>query len=256
MSAVGARLAGKAVLVTGGASGIGLATARRLVAEGALVHLVDLDADGLERATTALGASAGSSVADVTDETAVARAVAAAAARRGGTLDAVFANAGIPGKVAPVAEYPREEFARVLEVHVLGAFLVAKHAVPLLTEAGSIVVCSSTVGLRAAPNSAAYSTAKHALVGFARSLARELAPRRIRVNTIHPGPTDTAFQHGIEMAATGLDEAAAAAAFDARIPLGRHAAPEEIAGLVAYLVSDESRFITSATLAIDGGMSG
>lgn len=249
------RLEGKVVLVTGGAGGIGLATARRLVAEGAAVHLVDLDADGLARAAAELGDRAGTSVADVTDEAAVAAAVAAAAGRKG-TVDAVFANAGIPGLVAPVAEYPRAEFARVLDVHVLGAFLVAKHAVPVLCDGGSVVVCSSVVGLRGAPNSAAYSTAKHALVGFARSLAKELAGRGIRVNTVHPGPTDTAFQHGIEVAATGLDEAAAAAAFEQMIPLHRHAQPEEIAGLVAYLVSDDSRFITGATLAIDGGMSG
>lgn len=247
-------LEGKAALVTGAASGIGLATARRLVDDGAAVQLVDLDRAGLDRALDGLGERAAATVADVTDEEAVAGAVESAS-RRFGPIDVVFSNAGVPGLVAPVTEYPAREFARVLEVHVVGSFLVAKHAVPAMRDGGSIVVCSSTVGLRGAPNSAAYVTAKHALVGFARSLAKELANRRIRVNTIHPGPTDTAFQHGIETAATGLDEQEAAAAFDAMIPLHRHARTEEIAGLVAYLASDDASFVTGATMAIDGGMS-
>lgn len=247
-------LEGKVAFITGGASGIGLATARLFVAEGAKVHLVDLDEAGLARAVTELGPASSSSCADVTDEAAVAAAVGRAVAGFG-TLDVVFANAGIPGVVTPVANYPAEEFRRVLEVHVVGSFLVLKHTIPSMHDGGSVILCSSTVGLRGAPNSSAYVSAKHALVGLARSAAKELAPRAIRVNTVHPGPTDTKFQHGIEIAATGLDEAAAAAAFDDLIPLHRHAMPEEIAGAVLFLAGDSSRFVTGAALAADGGMS-
>lgn len=247
-------LSGKVALVTGAASGIGLATVRRLLEGGAAVHLVDRDRPRLEEALGALGERVGGTVADVTDEDAVAGAVASATAAFG-PIDLLFANAGIPGVNSPVVDCPREAFAQVLEVHVVGSFLACKHALPHMRDGGSVVICSSVVGLRGAPNSAAYATAKHALVGLARSLAKEVAPRRIRVNTIHPGPTDTAFQHGIEVAATGLDEAAASRAFDAMIPLNRHAEPSEIGELVAFLASDASRFITGAALAIDGGMS-
>jgi NAD(P)-dependent dehydrogenase (short-subunit alcohol dehydrogenase family) len=248
------RLSGKVALVTGAASGIGLASARRLIDEGAFVQLVDLDAASLDRALRELGDRAGAALADVTDEAAVEAAVSATHARFG-PIDVVFSNAGIPGPIGSITACSREEFARVLDVHVLGTFLTVKHAIPVMRDNGSIIVCSSTVGLRGAAASAPYSTAKHALVGFARSVAKELADRGIRVNTIHPGPTDTAFQHGIEVAATGLREDEAARAFDALIPLHRHARTEEIAGLVAYLASDESAFVTGATLAIDGGMS-
>jgi NAD(P)-dependent dehydrogenase (short-subunit alcohol dehydrogenase family) len=118
-----------------------------------------------------------------------------------------------------------------------------------------VIINSSVVGLTADPGIAGYATAKHAQVGLMRVAAKEGAARRIRVNTIHPGPTDTAFQRTVEQAATGADAAAAAAAFDAKIPLGRHATVDEIARTVLFLASDESSFITGATIAVDGGMS-
>jgi NAD(P)-dependent dehydrogenase (short-subunit alcohol dehydrogenase family) len=111
------------------------------------------------------------------------------------------------------------------------------------------------VGLTAAPNIAGYSTAKHAQVGLMRTLAAELAPRGIRVNTIHPGPVDNEFQHGVEVAATGADQATAAAVFENMIPLARHAAPDEIARAMLFLAGDDSSFMTGATLPVDGGMS-
>jgi NAD(P)-dependent dehydrogenase (short-subunit alcohol dehydrogenase family) len=118
-----------------------------------------------------------------------------------------------------------------------------------------VIITSSVVGLIAAPNIAGYSTAKHAQVGLMRTLARELAPRGIRVNTIHPGPVDNEFQHRIEVVATGADLDKATAVFDQMIPLARHAAPDEIARAMLFLASDDSSFMTGATLAIDGGMS-
>jgi NAD(P)-dependent dehydrogenase (short-subunit alcohol dehydrogenase family) len=167
----------------------------------------------------------------------------------------VVSNAGISGVIAPVADYPEEVFDQVLAVHVRGSFLVCKHALPYLEPGASIVITSSVVGLTSEAGICAYATAKHALVGLMRTLAKETAPRGIRVNTIHPGPVDNEFQHRIEIAATGADRARAASIFDELIPLARHAAPDEVARVMLFLASDESSFITGATLAVDGGMS-
>jgi NAD(P)-dependent dehydrogenase (short-subunit alcohol dehydrogenase family) len=247
------RLDGKVALITGGEPGIGLATARRFAAEGAALHLVGIDAARLESAAAELGCSV--AVADVADEDAVRRALGAGAERHG-RFDVIFSNAGISGDIAPLTEFPSAGFARVLAVHVLGAFHVLKHGIPHVPDGGSIVITSSVVGLIGAPEIAAYATAKHAQVGLMRVAAKELAGRRIRVNTLHPGPTSTPFQDDIEMRATGRERSEAEAAFNAMIPLGRHATPDEIAAAVLYLASDESAMVTSHTLSVDGGMSG
>jgi NAD(P)-dependent dehydrogenase (short-subunit alcohol dehydrogenase family) len=251
-----AQLQDKVALITGGESGIGLATARLFVAEGAKVHLVGIDEPKLASAVTELGdESALSSVADVTDEDAVARAVAEGMDRFA-RLDVVVSNAGITGEVAGLVDYPSEAFARTLAVHVLGAFHVLKHTIPRITDGGSIIITSSVVGLIGAPGVSGYIAAKHGQVGLMRAAAKELAPRRIRVNTMHPGPTSTPFQDSIEMRATGLAREDAAKAFDAMIPLGRHTTTEEIARGMLYLAADESAMVTSQTFSIDGGMSG
>jgi NAD(P)-dependent dehydrogenase (short-subunit alcohol dehydrogenase family) len=251
-----ARLHDKVVLITGGESGIGLATARLFVSEGASVHLVGIDQTKLRAALDELGqAHAFSSVADVTDEPAVAGAIAAGVDRYG-RFDVVISNAGISGAVSPIVDYPSEEFSRTLAVHVVGAFHVLKHTIPHIPDGGSVIITSSVVGLIGPPGVSAYVAAKHAQVGLMRTAAKELAPRRIRVNTIHPGPTSTAFQDDIEMRSTHLPRDEAAKAFDAMIPLGRHATPEEIAQGMLYLAADESAMITSHRLSIDGGMSG
>jgi NAD(P)-dependent dehydrogenase (short-subunit alcohol dehydrogenase family) len=251
-----ARLDGKVVLITGGESGIGLATARLFVAEGARLQLVGLDDVKLAAAVQELGDDHVSAVvADVADEDAVARAIEQGAERHG-RFDVVISNAGITGEVTPLVDYPSDAFARTLAVHVLGAFHVLKHAIPHVPDGGSIVITSSVVGLIGAPGASGYVAAKHGQVGLMRAAAKELAPRGIRVNTIHPGPTSTAFQDSIEMRATGLSRDAAAKAFDAMIPLGRHTTVEEIAHGMLYLASDDSAMVTSHTLSIDGGMSG
>jgi NAD(P)-dependent dehydrogenase (short-subunit alcohol dehydrogenase family) len=245
------RLAGKRALITGGAGSIGLATARAFVAEGASVLLVDLDGGEFERAVDEFAACV---VADTTDSDAVAAAVAAAVARFGG-LDVAFANAGIFGTVAPVTEYPEAVFEQVLRVNVLGPFLVAKHALGAMGSGGSLIINSSVVGLTSGAGISAYATSKHALVGLMRTAAKEMAPAGIRVNTIHPGPTDNAFQTAIEVEAIGASPQESAAVFNQMIPLARHATPAEIAAVVVFLASDESAFMTGATVAVDGGLS-
>jgi NAD(P)-dependent dehydrogenase (short-subunit alcohol dehydrogenase family) len=250
------RLDGKVALITGGESGIGLATARLFVAEGARLQLLGIDEDKLAAAAQELGGDkALSTAADVTDEDAVARAVAAGVERHG-RFDVVISNAGITGEVSEIVDYPSGAFARTLEVHVLGAFHVLKHTIRHVPDGGSIIITSSVVGLIGAPGVSGYVAAKHAQVGLMRSAAKELAPRGIRVNTIHPGPTSTAFQDSIETRATGLPKDEAAKAFDAMIPLGRHSTTEEIARGMLYLAADDSAMVTCHTLSIDGGMSG
>jgi NAD(P)-dependent dehydrogenase (short-subunit alcohol dehydrogenase family) len=247
-------LRGKAAVITGGEGSIGMATARAFTAEGARVCLIGLLASELKAGVAELGGAATWSVADVTDSVQVKNAVAGAA-EAFGRLDVVVSNAGISGVIAPVADYPEDVFDQVMAVHVRGSFLVCKHALPFLGSGSSIVITSSVVGLTSAPGIVAYATAKHALVGLMRTLAKETAPFGIRVNTIHPGPVDNEFQHRIEVAATGLEAARAAVAFEELIPLGRHAAPDEVARAMLFLASDESSFITGATLTVDGGMS-
>jgi NAD(P)-dependent dehydrogenase (short-subunit alcohol dehydrogenase family) len=217
-----ARLDNKVALITGGESGIGLATARLFAAEGARVHLAGLHAGRLAEAVAEFGPDVAScSVTDVTDEGQVAAAVGQAVDRFGG-LDVLFSNAGISGAIAPITEYPTGVFRRVLDVHVLGAFHLLKHAFPHLREGASVIINSSVVGLTSDAGISGYATAKHAQVGLMRTAAKEAAAR----------------------------------IFDARIPLARHACAEEIARSVLYLACADSSFVTGATLSVDGGMHG
>ena len=249
------RLIGKAALITGGAGSIGLATARAFLAEGAQVMIVDLAADGLERAADELGSvSLAHRVVDVTNEDQVRQAVRATV-ERFGRLDIAFANAGVFGVVAPVAEYPLDTFERVIAVNVVGSFLLAKHALAAMAPGGSLIVNSSVVGLTSDRGIAAYATSKHAVVGLVRTAAKEVADRGIRVNSIHPGPTDNEFQHRIEVEAVGGSREESARAFEQMIPLARHATPEEIAAAVVFLAGDDSTFMTGTTLTVDGGLS-
>ena len=249
------RLAGKVALITGGAGSIGVATARAFVAAGARVVIADLDEAALKRAAAELGGEAASwCMTDVTDPDQVSRAVNETVARYG-RLDCAFANAGVFGVVSSVAEYPVDVFNRVMAVNVTGSFLVAKYALAAMEPGGSLIINSSVVGLTSDQGIAAYATSKHAVVGLMRTAAKEVAPKGIRVNTIHPGPTDNTFQHRIEVEAIGASEEESAKVFDQMIPLARHAEPDEIALAVVFLASDESRFITGHTLTVDGGLS-
>jgi NAD(P)-dependent dehydrogenase (short-subunit alcohol dehydrogenase family) len=248
------RLSGRVAVITGGEGSVGMATARAFVREGARVALLGIEAGQLAEGGRELGDEALAITCDVTVAAQV-RAAITQTVQHFGRLDIVFSNAGIFGAVAPVADYPDDEFDRVLAVHVRGSFLLCKHAMPVLSDGGSIVINSSVVGLTSDPGITAYAVAKHAVVGLMRTVAKEGAARAIRVNTVHPGPIDNEFQHRIEMAATGAPRAEAAKVFDGMIPLGRHARPEEIAAAVLFLASDESSFVTGSALVVDGGMS-
>ena len=159
------------------------------------------------------------------------------------------------GVVAPVAEYPLDTFERVIAVNVVGSFLLAKHALAAMAPGGSLIVNSSVVGLTSDRGIAAYATSKHAVVGLVRTAAKEVADRGIRVNSIHPGPTDNEFQHRIAVEAVGGSREESARAFEQMIPLARHATPEEIAAAVVFLAGDDSTFMTGTTLTVDGGLS-
>jgi NAD(P)-dependent dehydrogenase (short-subunit alcohol dehydrogenase family) len=250
------RLANKVAVITGGAGSIGLASARALVAEGASVMLVDLDSAALAGAAESIGSapSVAWQVADVTDEAQVRAAVEATISRFGG-LDIAFANAGVYGMHAPITEMPLEVFQRVLSVNVIGSMLLAKHALSVMRRGGSLIINSSVVGVTSFPGIAAYATSKHALVGLARTAAKEMAPQGIRVNSLHPGPVDNDFQHRIEMQETGASLEESSKIFDGFIPVGRHADADEIAAAVLFLASDECRFMTGAQLVVDGGLS-
>lgn len=245
-------LQGKVCLITGGAGSIGLASARLLKSYGAKLALVDRDADAL--AAVDLGPDVLTIAADVASEPDTARYISETVARFG-RIDVLFSNAGNFGTVAPIEHYPTETFDAVLAVHVRGAFLAAKYAVPHMGKGGSIIITSSVAALRGDPGVYGYITAKHAQTGLMRVLAKDLAPRGIRVNTINPGPVSNAFQQRVEDDLTPLLGRDATQFFDANIPMGRHATPEEIARSVLYLASDQSAFTTGLILSVDGGMS-
>ncbi|SFB05819.1 NAD(P)-dependent dehydrogenase, short-chain alcohol dehydrogenase family [Poseidonocella pacifica] len=251
-------LEGKVCVVTGGAGSLGLAAARLLREQGAKLALIDLDLAALdEAAEEAFGVEAGDVLrlaADVSDEAQVRRAVARTVGRFDG-IDVLFSNAGNFGTVAPIDEYPTEIFDSVLAVHVRGAFLMAKHAVPHMKKGGSIVLTSSVAATRGDPGVYAYITAKHALTGLMRVMAKDLAPRGIRVNAVAPGPIDNGFQKRVEDglgAEIGRD---GTEFFNEMIPMGRHGTAEEIAASVLFLASAQSAFTTGHLLMADGGMS-
>ncbi len=248
-------LEGKVCIITGGAGSIGLASARRFVAAGAKVMLADLNNEDLACAAENLGRdNAAYVVTDVTNERSVEILINATVESLG-KIDVVFSNAGNFGTVAPIADYPTDTFEAVYAVHVKGAFLTCKYAVPHMNDGGSIVITSSVAGTRGDPGVYGYITAKHAQIGLMRCLAKELAPRRIRANSIHPGPIDNGFQHAVEDDLSRIIGRDGAEFFDEQTPLGRHGSADEIAQSALYLASDQSSYTTGSMLMVDGGMS-
>src|SRR3954451_24306687 len=188
------RLEDKVALITGGGGSIGAATARLFADEGAKVVLADVEEEGLALVTDEIGAyCAAYVVTDVTDSEQVGAAVRIAI-ERFARLDVAFANAGVFGEATPIVVYPEDVFDHVMAVNVKGSFLVAKHALAVMRDGGSLIFNSSVVGLLSDAGIAGYATSKHAIVGLMRTAAREVADRGIRVNSLHPGPVDNRFQ--------------------------------------------------------------
>ena len=241
-------LDGKVALVTGGSRGIGAAIARRLAADGADVALTYVrhadEAAGVAAAVRAQGRRALPLAADGADPEAVAGAVARAADELG-RLDVLVANAGVY-PYGPVDEVTRAELDRTLDLHVRGVFVAAQVAAQRMEDGGRIIAIGSCFADRVPiPGIALYAMSKAALGGLARGLARDLGPRGITANVVHPGPTDT------DMNPADSPEAAPQIAATA---VGRFGAADEIAATVAHLAGPGGRWITGAELAVDGGM--
>lgn len=248
------KLENKFAVITGGAGSIGITTAKLFLEHGAKVMLVDLDEKSLKTALEDLGdKNATYCVADVTKATDV-KHYADEALKSFGHVDIFFNNAGIEGVVKPVTDYPEEMFDKVMAVNVKGVWLGNKYISPILKDGGSVIMSSSVAGLGGTPNVSAYVISKHAVIGIMRNLALELAPRKIRVNTINPSPVDNRMMRSLEEGFAPNHGAEAQKGFEQTIPLGRYAEPEEIAKLVLFLASDDSQFITGTTQVIDGGM--
>jgi NAD(P)-dependent dehydrogenase (short-subunit alcohol dehydrogenase family) len=248
-------LDGKVCIITGAAGSIGLASAGLLLQEGAKVMLVDREEAVLADAVRALARPGQTAVcaADVSDAAAT-RAYVEATLARWNRLDVLFSNAGISGVIRPIVDYPEEVFDAVMAVNVRAAFLACKYALPKMNDGGSIVINSSVVGVTSDPGICAYAASKHALIGLMRTVAKEAAPRRIRVNVIAPGPIDNLFQKNVEAGLTAAIGQDATEFLNAHIPLGRHGRAEEIARAVMFLASDQSSFSTGSVLMADGGM--
>ena len=251
------RLHNKIAIITGGSGGIGMETAFRFLDEGASVMLVDIDQGGLDKAREKLGAGERLHVtrADVSSEKDVG-AYVRATRERFGRIDVFFNNAGIEGKVAPLEQQDIAMFDKVIAINVRGAYLGLKHVLPHMyaAGAGSVINTSSVAGLDGSADVLPYVTSKHALTGMTKVAAIEAARYGVRVNSVHPSPVNTRMMRSLEAGFDPNDAEAAKAAMEKAIPLGRYGEPADIASLVVFLASDESRFITGAQLRIDGGM--
>lgn len=249
------RLMNKTAVITGGAGSIGKTTAKLFLDEGANVFLVDLKEDDLKKAASALGNTdkVKYAAADVSKSADVKRYVDEAV-KAFGKIDVFFNNAGIEGVVKPTVDYPEDVFDKVIAVNVKGVFLGNKYVLPHMNDGGSIILTASVAGIAGSPDVAAYVASKHAVVGMMRNLTYEVAPRKIRVNTINPSPVDNRMMRSLEEGYAPGEAANVKKSFESAIPLGRYAEPMEIAQLVLFLASDDSKFITGTTQIIDGGM--
>lgn len=240
------RFRGRSAIVTGGASGIGLDVATRLAAEGAKVCLWDLDAGALAEAAARTGAHHVRAL-DISDAEAVARAVDESVTALDGRLDVLVCSAGITGPNTPVRDYPVDAWRRVIEVNLTGLFLCNRAAIPAMERGGygRIVNIASVAGKEGNPTASAYSASKAGVIGFTKSLGKELAASDIRVNCVTPAAVRTAIFD--QMSQAHIDFMLS------KIPLGRFGGIDEVTALVTWLASQECSFSTGAVFDVSGG---
>ena len=247
-----AGITGKVALVTGAGSGIGAGTALRLSQEGATVVLVDRNEAAAQSVAHTLPGDSLVLTADVGSEEEMA-ATFDSAVERCGAVDLVHLNAGVSGPFGTFASTTVEQFDDVVRINLRGAFLGLKNSFRVMSErGGSIVLTASLAGLRGSPDIAPYVATKHGVVGLTKSAGVQGAPLKIRVNAIAPGVIDTAMQ--VPLIHSLGDSSAAHAVLDNASPAGRMGTTEEVASLVAYLLSDEVLFMTGSVITIDGGV--
>ncbi|MBV8251846.1 MAG: SDR family oxidoreductase [Chitinophaga sp.] len=235
----------KTVVVTGGNSGIGFATAEEFLAKGYRVLITGRNPDAVKKAVQQLGEPAAGFTADqqsLEDTKQLAEYIR----NRYGKIDVLFINAGV-GKFASFQDTDEGHFDTVMDINFKGAFFTAQYLLPLINEGGSIIFLSSINALVGMPGTAVYSASKAALNSLARTLSRELAPRKIRVNAVNPGPIQTPIFDKAGFQAEALEH------FSTLVPMKRIGQPAEVAKLVTFLASDDASFITGSEVNVDGG---
>ncbi|MGH2613789.1 MAG: SDR family NAD(P)-dependent oxidoreductase [Thermomicrobiales bacterium] len=244
------QLAGKTALVTGASEGIGYGIAERFIAEGAHVYLVGRRPEALQAAASKLGDQATPVPADVTVISDIHRVYEQVTAD-GRTLDVVVANAG-GGGLGALGELTVEDYNSVFDVNVRGTLFTVQDALPLLNDGASVILIGSIAATGGSPTYGLYAAAKSAIRSFSRTWANELAPRRIRVNTIAPGGIETASLKKTA-AANGIDPDVVLQQMSAHVPLGRIGHVDDIANTALFLATDQSSYITGTNITVDGG---
>ena len=244
------RLAGKVAVITGGNSGIGLATARRYVSEGARVAILGRDPTTVEAAVAELGYAAIGVVGDVQNLQDIDR-LYDTVKREFGSIDFLFVNAGV-AKMRPLEAVDEEHFDQLFAVNVKGAYFTVQKALPLLNDGGTIVLNTSIANQLGIPSLGVYSATKAALRSLAKSFSAELVGRGIRVNAVSPGPIETPLYGRMDLSPEAQEEMGAA--FTEQVPLKRFGTSEEVANAVLFLSSPESSFVLGHELVVDGGM--
>ncbi|MCE9595330.1 MAG: SDR family oxidoreductase [Planctomycetes bacterium] len=244
------RFQGKVAVVTGGNSGIGLATAKAFAAEGARVAILGRDPKTLAQAKVALGANAIAVQGDVARVADVQKLVDTVS-KEAGRIDTLFVNAGI-ALFAPIEGVDEDFFDRQFATNVKGAFFTIQKALPLMPRGASIVINASSVIDQGMANSSVYTATKAAVASLARSLSRELATRGIRLNVVNPGPIETPIFGRLGLSDVEID--GMAKQIQSGVPMDRFGKSEEVAGAVLFLASDEASYVHGSSIHVDGGM--
>ena len=247
---MGKKLEGKIAVITGGNSGIGLATAKRFVSDGAHVFITGRRQNELDAVVSEMGKNVSGIQGDVTNLADLDRLYTKVKDQKG-HIDILFANAGI-GEFVPLGEISEEHFDKIFGVNVKGLLFTVQKALPLFEDGGSIILNASVNASKGIEASSVYSATKAAVRSFARTWTVDLKARKIRVNAISPGPIDTPIFNGLNQSKEEIEQLKKS--LITSVPMGRMGSPDEIAKVVSFLASDESSFVTGIELFVDGGM--